>query len=266
MMPRLKLVHTFHYGNYPHRERKLMWLERIFSKLVNRLIAVGEMQRRQLIKLYGFTEQKIGMVRNGISTSCHNEASFRARIGADNRILIGTIATFIEQKGLFDLLAVASHLRDSGDNALLVVVGDGPLRPKLERMRRELGLDDSVIFTGWVLNAAEEALPAFDIFFQPSLWEAMSIVILEAMAAGKAIVATRVGENPFIIEDKVDGLLVEPRNIEGMATALGRLIKDAKLRQRLGKEAERKSAQHFTTELMTRAYEDIYFEVLRSMR
>ena len=90
----------------------------------------------------------------------------------------------------------------------------------------------------------------------------MSIVILEAMAAGKPIVATRVGENPHIIEDEVDGLLVEPKDIKGMASALGRLIDDAELRCRLGNAAARKVAQKFTVERMTHEYEEIYIETL----
>jgi glycosyltransferase involved in cell wall biosynthesis len=114
-----------------------------------------------------------------------------------------------------------------------------------------------------VNNAAEQSLPAFDIFFQPSLWEAMSIVILEAMAAGKAIVATSVGETPHIIENEVDGLLVAPKDIKGMTLALSRLIYDAEFRRRMGNEAARKVAQHFTAERMTRDYEKIYFEIIR---
>ena len=263
LMPRLKLVHTFHFGNYPHRETRIMWQERIFSKLANRVFAVGEVQRQQLMAVYHFPEEKIGRVWNGISPlpSCH-DGSFRLRVGAENRILIGTIATLIEQKGLRDFLAVAREFRDAGDRVRFVIVGDGHLRPELDTIRRELGLDDTVVFTGWVLNASEVALPAFDIFFQPSLWEAMSIVILEAMAAGKAIVATRVGENPFVIEDDVDGLLVEAGDIDGMTAALGRLINDEKLRKRLGKAAARKIAEQFTAEHMTRAYERLYIETV----
>ncbi len=183
--------------------------------------------------------------------------SFRARVGGENRILVGTIATLIEQKGLRDLLAVARRFRDAGDHVRFVVVGEGYLRPELEATRRELGLDDTVVFTGWVPNAAESTLPDLDVFFQPSLWEAMSVVVLEAMAAGKPIVATRVGETPEILEDGVDALLVERGDIGGMAAALGRLIDDPCLRSRLGRAARQK-AERFTVANMTRAYERVY--------
>lgn len=263
-MPRFKLVHTFHFGNYPHREKRKMWMECIFSRFANRLITVGEEQRRQLKSVYRFRDKRIGKNWNGVSISPGlGDSSFRASVGAENCILIGTIASLIEQKGLRDLLAVARQFRDVRNRVRFVIVGDGPLRPELEAMRREYELDHTVMFTGWLMHAAEGALPAFDVFFQPSLWEAMSIVILEAMAAGKPIVATRVGETPHIIEDEVEGLLVKPKDVKGMVAALGRVIDDVELRRRLGRAAARKVMQRFTIEHMTREYEDIYLETLQ---
>ena len=111
-----------------------------------------------------------------------------------------------------------------------------------------------------VTDASKVALPEFDVFFQPSRWEAMSIAVLEAMAAGRPIVATRVGENPHVLQHGVDGLLAEPGDIQGMAEALGRLVRDAGLRQQLGAAAARKAAERFTVERMVRAYERIYLQ------
>jgi glycosyltransferase involved in cell wall biosynthesis len=107
-------------------------------------------------------------------------------------------------------------------------------------------------------------VPEFDIFFQPSLWEAMSIAVLEAMAAGVPVVASRVGENPHIIEHGKDGLLIEPRDVEGMASALTTLVDDASLRRELGAAARDKVSRQYTVSHMTRAYEQIYREEARS--
>lgn len=261
---RLKIVHTFHFGNYPHTAPRIIWMERIFSRLADKLIAVGEVQRRQIQSLYGFSDRQIGTLWNGVAIkSGSGDPAFRRKLGAENCVLIGTIATLIEQKGLSDLLDVAKAVRDAGHKAMFVIVGEGHLRPQLEAKRRALGLDDSVVLTGWVTNAAEVALPAFDIFVQSSLWEAMSMVILEAMAAGKPVVATAVGENARIIEDGVDGLLVEPKNVAAMATSIGRLIDDAALRVRLGEAARSKVERRFTVNHMTRAYEDLYVDVMQ---
>lgn len=261
---RIRLVHTFHFGNYPHRSKRDMWLERIGMKFADRLVAVGEVQRRQIIAAYDIESRDVVKVWNGVRlTASHGSEEFRRRIGATRHVLVGVTATMIEQKGLFDFLDVASRFLDQSDKVRFVVVGEGRLREQLERRRRELHVEDIVVFTGWMPHASEIALPAFDIFFQPSLWEAMSIALLEAMAAAKPVVATLVGEAPYIVEDGVDGFLVEPRDLDGMAAALRRLIDDSKLRTRIGQAALAKVAGHFAVEQMARSYEKLYLEQLQ---
>jgi glycosyltransferase involved in cell wall biosynthesis len=258
---RLKVVHTFHFGNYPHiLQRRIVWLERVFSRAPDRLFAVGEVQRRRIRSVMALSDRSIATIWNGVTPPAPaGDPAFRQRVGAEGRILIGTIATLIKQKGIEDLLNVAAKVRaEVGHRVQFVVVGEGRLRPQIEAKRSDLGLNDMVTLTGWVTDAADAALPVFDVFFQPSLWEAMSVVMLEAMAAGKPIVATRVGENPHIIEDGVEGLLVDPSDVDGMTTALLRLIGDADLRKRLGAAAQRKVEQRFTVAHMARAYEAAY--------
>jgi glycosyltransferase involved in cell wall biosynthesis len=267
MMPRLRIIHTFHFGNYPNLGKRRMWMERVSSRLATRLVAVGESQRAQIRAAYGFREDRIGMVRNGVALASPKPGdAFRARIGAGDRVIVGTVATLTEQKGLRDLIAVAERLTEHRDRLRFVVVGDGRLRAELEAMRRARGLDDLVIFAGWVPAAAEVAVPAFDIFFQPSLWEAMSVAVLEAMAASKPVVATRVGENPYIIDHGVDGMLVNAGDIEGMAGTISGLVSSPELRRRLGSAGARKVADQFTIGHMTRAYEQMYLDVLGDAR
>lgn len=264
LVPRVKLLHTFHFGNYPHTQPRILWMERMCSRIADRLFAVGEVQRKQIQAAYGLPERRIGVIYNGVSfPSSGGDPEFRKKVGAENCILIGTIATMITQKGLTYLMDVAKEIQESGRKAVFVIVGEGHLRDELEAKRGRLGLGQTVLFTGWVKNAAEVALPAFDIFFQPSLWEAMSMVVLEAMAAGKPVVATRVGENGRIIEGGVDGLLVEPMDISGMAAALGRLIDDVGLRIRLGQAAREKVERRFTIQHMVKDYETVYEELMR---
>lgn len=263
LMPGLRVVHTFHFGNYPHTAPRIMWMERIFSRIADQLFSVGGVQRKQIQLLYRLPDRRINTIYNGVVLSTSNgDPAFRKRVSAEDRVLIGTIATLIVQKGLSDLLDVAKLVQDSGRQAVFVIVGEGHLREELEAKRRRLGLEEMVVFTGWITNAAEAVLPTFDIFFQPSLWEAMSMVILEAMAAGKAVVATRVGENSHAIADGVDGLLVTPRDVDEMAKAINRLIDDAALRLRLGEAARCKVEQQFTVTRMVREYEQAYKDVM----
>lgn len=261
-IPRLKVVHTFHYGNYPYDSWRHHMLESFCARAVDRLIAVGLEQRRRIQETYKLPESRIGMIWNGVTFSTPTSGeSFRTEIGTGDRLLIGTVAKLIEQKGLDDLLSVAQRCRDAGHRMQFVIVGEGPLRSMLEQRRRELGLEDTVVITGWIQNAATRALPAFDVFFQPSRWEAMSIAILEAMASGKAIVATRVGDNSHVLEDGVSGVLVDSGDIEGMADALA-CAGDSELRLRLGKAARARFEQRFTLEHMIHGYEKVYRELV----
>ena len=263
--PGVKVVHTFHFGNYPHMRPSDLWIERIFARFVDRLIAVGHVQREQIKAAHHLPDRAIEALWNGVQLPApgRGDPAFKAHIDAEGKIVIGTIATLISQKGLKDLLAVARRLRDTRDDFRFVVVGDGDLRPELERMRRDLGLDDTVLFTGWLKNAATLALPAFDIYFQPSLWEAMSISLLEAMAAGKPVVSTSVGEAPYVLDHGQEGFLFQPGDISGMASAISKLADDADLRSQLGGAAARKVAERFTVSHMTRAYEKLYLDVLQ---
>ncbi len=257
-MPGLKLVHTYHYGNYPYESWRHHLMEGLSSRVVDRLVAVGFEQRRRLQDCYRLPESRIDTVWNGLRLErAEPDAAFRSQIGTVDRLLVGTIAKLIEQKGLDDLMTVARRCRDAGLKIQFVIVGDGDLRSRLERQRRELGLDDTVVITGWIQNAATRVLPAFDVFFQPSRWEAMSIAILEAMANGKPIVATTVGDNAHVLEDGVSGLLVESGNVASMAGALARMA-DPNLRHSLGQAALARFNDKFTLEHMVHAYEDLY--------
>jgi glycosyltransferase involved in cell wall biosynthesis len=261
-MPHVKVVHTFHYGNYPHESWSRHLMEGLCARAVDRLIAVGHEQRRSIEATYGLSSSRVETVWNGVTSAPPRLPSlFRTEMNTGDRLLVGTIAKLTQQKGLDDLLVVARRCRDAGCPVQFVIVGEGPLRASLEQRRRELGLDDTVVITGWIPEAGVWALPAFDVFFQPSRWEAMSIVILEAMASGKAILATRVGDNPHVLEDGVSGLLVEAGDIEAMVGGLARLA-DGPLRRDLGQAARERFEEKFTLEHMIRRYEIIYSDLV----
>lgn len=262
LRPKLKLVHTFHFGNYPHLRPGILRMERIGSRMATRLIAVGETQRQQLRAVYGFRDSRIQTLRNGVAIDTGDGAAFRARLGAGHAMVIGTIATLIVQKGLPDLMAVARQMVQRRLDVKFVICGEGPLRGELEALRREYGLEDVVTLAGWVQNASSVALPAFDVFFQPSRWEAMSIALLEAMAARRPVVATDVGEAPYIVQNGVNGLLVKPGDIDGMADALSQVVRDPALGRRIGAAAAVTVRDNFQVHHMTRQYEELYREAL----
>jgi glycosyltransferase involved in cell wall biosynthesis len=172
--------------------------------------------------------------------------------------IIGSISTLIPQKGLEYLLQAAQLLQSRGHAFTLLIAGEGRLRAALEEQSRSLGLQERVRFLGWVPEASRGILPVCDIFVQSSLWEAMSVVVLEAMAAGKAVVATSVGENVHVLDQERTGLLVQPRDPAALAGALARLLTDATLRAQLGQAAAVRYADEFTVEHMISRHQDLY--------
>jgi len=172
--------------------------------------------------------------------------------------VIASISTLISQKGLEFLLRAAAILRDSGERFQLLIAGEGVLREQLRQLADELQLGEHVRFLGWVPDASHKVLPSCDIFVQSSLWEAMSVVVLEAMAAGKPVVVTSVGENPFVVANEHTGLTVPPGDSAALAQSLQRLLHDPELRRTLGQAARLRYAETFTVQHMIAAYESVY--------
>lgn len=262
-LPKLRYIHTFHFGNYPHREPKYLFLEKIFRRVPDRLVAVGHEQEKTIKTTFNIPDCDINTIWNGVEeASAHIDQQLINQWGGNNKIIIGSISTLIEQKGITDLLDVVFSLRKNRNDFIFLIVGDGHLRKGLEEKCRRLDLQDTVFFTGWVNNASSSILPVLDIFIQSSLWEAMPMVVLEAMMAGKPIVATSVGENKHIIDHGENGFLVEPKDVGSMASMLDILIRNSELRAKLGAAARAKYEDFFTAKKMAECYEKLYLDVL----
>jgi len=257
--PRAKYVHTFHYGNYPNREEKYKKIENTLWRFPHGLVAVGEVQKNQIQKTYNIPSERLITIRNGIEVIQEKPDAtiLRDKKFFDKKI-IGTITTLIEQKGITYLIDVAKKMREKRSDFVFLIVGDGHLREELEQKVNTLGLRNYVIFTGWMENASSRAIPLIDIFFQPSLWEAMSMVILEAMSIGKPIVATNVGENSYVVKEGETGYLVEPKDINAMSNALCRLLDSEYLRINFGDAARRRVKENYTATNMAKNHISLY--------
>jgi glycosyltransferase involved in cell wall biosynthesis len=144
----------------------------------------------------------------------------------------------------------------------MMIAGEGKLRRELEAQAHSLGLQDHVRFLGWVSAASRRALPACDIFVQSSLWEAMSVVVLEAMAGAKPMVITAVGENPRVVVNEQTGLVVPARAPQALADGLARLLDDPDLRHKLGAAAQQRFGELFTVREMVNNYAKLYAQLI----
>lgn len=260
-----KVVHTFHFGNYPNVKKIHLAMDMVFSRFANSLIAVGYEQAKAIRKSLFLSSKALRIVYNGVeSPNVDRIADYLPDDlqGPDRSTIIGSISTLTEQKGLFDLLTAAALLRDKGVDCVFVLAGDGPLREALEQRVVELDLQEKVRFLGWVPDAANSLLHSIDIFCQSSHWEANSIVLLEAMAFGRPVVTTNVGESRHVVDQDQCGKIVPPRNPEKLAAALAELISDRDRAAQLGQRAQEKFQASYTIHNMAREHEAVYEELM----
>jgi glycosyltransferase involved in cell wall biosynthesis len=258
--PSLRHVHTFHYGKYPQRSAGLRRIERALWRFPDALVAVGHTQAAAIRELYRVPRERLRVLWNGVDDPATG-AGAPATLPADGLPTIVSVSTMFPQKGLEHLIDAAALLRDGGDGFRIFIAGNGPLYEPLRERIKRLGLEEHVRLIGWVPQASNRLLPCADIFVQSSLWEAMSIVALEAMAAGKAMVVTAVGENPHVVLDGKTGLVVPAGAPAALAAGLAKFLRDPSLRAACGAAARARYLEHFTTRHMTAAYESLYGEL-----
>jgi glycosyltransferase involved in cell wall biosynthesis len=155
------------------------------------------------------------------------------------------------------LIQAFAQVRAQHPAALLVVAGDGPCRAELERVAAGLGQRDHVRLLG-NRDDIPTVMSALDVFVLPSIAEGISNTILEAMATGLPVVATRVGGNPELVEEGVGGALVPRSDPGALAAAIAAYTGDAELRRRHGQASRQRAIGHFSLERMAQAYANLY--------
>lgn len=194
---------------------------------------------------------RIVVVPNGVDVTRFSQVP-GSRRSPSGPVIVGTLANLRPEKGLADFVQSAALVRDHCPNVHFLIWGDGPLRPDLERLIHRLRLNGVVELCG-TTTEPELALRKLDIFVLPSISEACSNALLEAMATGVAVVATRVGGNPFLVKEEQTGLLVPPRDPAALAKAIIRLIDDPVLAAELADRGrDRVRAKHSIDQLLAR--------------
>lgn len=218
----------------------------------------------------GHARRAIAVIRNGVDVERFAprppDEALRSSLGLPPRApLVVAVSRLNPMKGIDDLLKAAALLEGRFDEARFVIVGDGASRRDLEEQARLLGLAGRVLFTGTKLDVAA-ILSQAAVSVAPSLSEGLSNVVLESMAAGVPVVATRVGGTPELLEDGVTGLLVPPCDAPALAAAIGRLLEDEPLARRLGEAARARAVDRFSMQHMVRQTEELYRSLLRGDR
>ena len=251
------------HEHWSSRAQNEIWMDRIMYPLSDRILVTSEASKQIVMSSEGIPARYLSVVYNGVDMAKFaargDRADVRAELGvAPEAVLIGAVGRLTADKGGQDVLIRAvGRVRATCPQVRLVMVGDGPLRPGLEELTAQLGLTDTVIFTG-LRSDVPRLLSALDVFVLPSEREALPVAVLEAMAAGLPVVATRVGGIPEVVEDGATGFLVPPGDVAAMHRILERLTGDPALAARLGAAGQAHVQAHFTVQQMVRQVERLY--------
>jgi len=265
------IISSRHNDDQFRRHRVLIWLNRLLAHWQAGIIVISDWVGHFLQEVEGIPAEKITRIHYGLDPkpieALTDAAYLRQQFQLPEGIpVIGTIGRLTEQKGQTFLLQAVSRLARDFPEMRLIMIGDGELRQALEEQANALHIAHHVIFAG--LRPYDETmrlLSGIDLFAFPSLWEGFGLVLLEAMALKKPIVASHVSAIPEVVLDGETGRLVQPRDVESLAAALSDLFAHPEKSTRFGMAGYARLQNHFTIDAMVRQTEAVYKRVCHRM-
>ena len=270
ILPRPLVVYTEHgrlSDNPPSRKRRLA--NKLFAKTPGRFVSVSENLREHMIA-EEFPGDRVSVIHNGITPGptttekIRSESRERLQLPQDT-FTLGTVARLDPVKDLTTMIRAFALVSAHTTDTRLVIVGDGGEKERLQGIARDEGVERLVVFTGQ-RNDVRSLIPAFDVFLNSSVTEGISVTMLEAMAASKPIIATRVGGTPELVVDKKTGILAPSRSPEKFAKAIFELMGNPGTRSAMGDEGRRRIETVFSLDTMMQRYMDIYSATSRVVR
>jgi glycosyltransferase involved in cell wall biosynthesis len=234
----------------------------IFRHFVSYVIANSEETRRTIVQNNPkiFDQSRIRVIYNGIDLDEFGKSSHQQLYQPDNgEFLIGNSGRLVHQKGQKYLVDLASILSNKGFNFKILIAGDGSLKEQLQKYAQEKGVQDKVVFLGFVkdIRAFMEQL---DVFVLTSLWEGFGYVIAEAMACGKPVVAFNNSSNPELVMNDENGFLVPFPDIEMLAKQVETLLNNKDLRRTMGERSVQILNNKFTIDKTVENLEKLLME------
>jgi sugar transferase (PEP-CTERM/EpsH1 system associated) len=252
--------------------RKYRWVRRLYRPLIQRYIALSQELNDYLHIGVGVKTSRLRTICNGVDVErfrpageTHRESVLPRGFACGDGLLIGSVGRLEAVKDQLTLVRAFSELcrqRPDERGLRLVLVGDGSLRPQIDQLVVEQGIEDRV----WLAGSREDVpqlLSALDVFVLPSLAEGISNTILEAMACALPVVATRVGGNEELVREGETGFLVPRADPQAMARALLAYVDDATLRHEHGSAARKRAEDVFSISGMAERYQEVYDELCR---
>jgi len=238
---------------------------------VEAVIAISRQLEQSLIA-GGVSAQKVRTVYSGIDLSerqlAHNNQAIRQMIGLPNgAVLLGTVANLFPRKGYEVMLRALPAIVRAVATVHYVIVGsdDHDYAERLKRIAQELKIADRVHIVGFQ-DPVQPFLAALDLYVHPALMEGFGIAVVEAMAMGKAVVATTTGGLPEVVAQGETGLLVPPGDVESLAATVVSLLDDRVRREQMGRSGSARAHERFSLDASVKHMEQLYREVLEAQK
>ena len=260
------VVTSRHNDNAFRRKLPMRLLHRGLWAMTDQGIAISDAIRGFCIDVEGVRPRRISTIRYGIESDrfaqnveqARNQLREQLNLPPD-AVLVGTMSRLIYQKGITYALRAFASIQENYPDAHLIITGDGILREALETEAQALNLRSH--FLGWQPEPTH-ILAAYDVLLMPSLWEGFGLVMLEAMAQGIPIIGSRVSAIPEVIADEETGLLVPSGDVDGLATAIDRMLSDAQRRQAMGAAGKERLIERFSASHMAQKTLEVYEKAL----
>jgi glycosyltransferase involved in cell wall biosynthesis len=244
---------------------------RVLPAWGNHVVAISEPVASHLRDTFHVPAEKIRVVYNGVDLrglvsrffNCKPREVRREYKIPEDAYVVGTTARLVPDKGHEYLIRAVKHLESRAPDLNLLIVGDGRYRKHLESLTKELRLTRRVRFAG-NLKDVSRPLAAMDVFVLSAIWrEGFGLSIVEAMACQKPVIVTNIWALNTLIQNKVNGILVEPRNVEDLAGAIWLLHENRSFREGIGQAGRVTAEQRFSLDRMVDELEDVYEEALK---
>ena len=254
--------------DYPIQPGRMTHL--LYDQSVDMVVAISHGVESALLA-GGVSPVRIRRIPSGIETARflpteHRRQQMRTALGIEpHEQMVLMVGALTERKGHNSLFSAAYMLQERGVRLRYVVCGDGSLQANLEAQVRTLGLQKIVHFTGFI-SEVTDYLAAADIFVHVPLWEGLGVAIIEALATGLPVVASRVGGIPELLDDQMTGLLVPSQDAAALAIAIERLVHNPHWARTLGTKGQAFVQAQFDVSVMAQANESLYNELLSRPR
>jgi len=238
-------------------KKRMHWrIEKFATIFCSVFISNSNAGKAILVEKANIPEKKIIVISNGIDLADVKEKLKNVTIVPHTGIYVGAVGNLRKAKGYEVLIDAAALVCRKRNDVRFIILGKGPLEHQLKKKIQHLNLVQNFEFHGFVEDVYNY-IQTFDIVVIPSLWEGFPVVALEAMACGKPVVATEVGDLPEIIQHRVSGILVEPGNPKDLADSILMLAADQNMRIQMGNNAK-KQVEKFSLTDMVKKYNEIY--------